>query len=185
MQAVGTSGVIPADLLHLAGEFDHVPVGIAKLQAHVTTSPSTSLEHELDSMLSQELPRLEQIVDAVHLERHMVERQVLVLGGDGGLCGTRNEPERVVIRAIAEEDHAELIAVGFLEPEDVSVELDGPFDVRDMKQDMADLARANGRRHDFSLPALFRISCVSPNRMKDSLRQRPCGSPEIVRWPAV
>src|SRR5215468_9099687 len=151
MQAVGTSGVIPADLLHLAGEFDHVPVGIAKLQAHVTTSPSTSLEHELDSMLSQELPRLEQIVDAVHLERHMVERQILVLGGEGGVCGTRNEPERVVIRAIAEEDHAELIAVGFLEPEDVRVELDGQLDVRDMEQDMADLARANRCRHDFSL----------------------------------
>src|SRR5262249_9562646 len=80
----------------------------------------------------------------------MVERQVLVLGGDGGLCGTRNEPERVVIRAIAEEDHAELIAVGLLEPEDVSVELDGPLDVRNIEQDMADLARANWCRHDFS-----------------------------------
>src|SRR5262249_17893392 len=116
VHAVGTSRVMPADLLHLAGEFDHVTVGIAKLQAHVTTSPATSFEHELDPVLSEELPRLEQIVDAVHLERHMVERQELVLGGDGGLCGTRNEPERMVIRAIAEEDHAELITVGFLEP---------------------------------------------------------------------
>src|SRR5499427_4058105 len=84
VHVVGTSRVIPADLLHLAGEFDHVTIGIAKLQAHITTSPSTSLEHELDPMLSEELPRLEQIVDAVHLERHMMERQVLVLGGEAG-----------------------------------------------------------------------------------------------------
>jgi hypothetical protein len=73
----------------------------------------------------------------------MVERQVLVLGGDGGICRTRNKPKRVVIRAIAEEDHAELIAIGLLEPQDVCVELDGPLDVRDMEQNMADLARAN------------------------------------------
>src|SRR5262250_458142 len=91
----------------------------------------------------------------------MVKRQVLVLGGEDGVCGTRNEPERVVIRAIAEKDHAELIAVGFLEPEDVRVELDGPLDVRDMEQDMADLARANRCRHDFSLSKLFRVSLLS------------------------
>src|SRR5215510_7474465 len=155
MQAVGTSRLIPADLIHLAGEFDHVTVGIAKLQAHVAPSPSPSLEYELDPVLSEELPRLEQIVDAVHLERHMVECQVLVLGGEGGICGTRNQPERVVICAITEEDHAELIAVGLLEPEDVSVELDGPLDVRDMKQDMADLARANWCRHDFSFTGVY------------------------------
>src|SRR5215471_11180473 len=81
VHAMGTSRLIPADLLHLAGEFDHVTVRIAKLQAHIATSPSTSLENELDPVLSEELPCLEQIVHAAHLERHMVECQVLVLGG--------------------------------------------------------------------------------------------------------
>src|SRR5262249_8083304 len=79
-----------------------------------------------------------------------VERQVLVLGGERRVSGTWNEPERVVIRAITEKDHAELITVRFLESQDVSVELDGPLDVRDMEQDMADLAGANWCRHDFS-----------------------------------
>src|SRR5262249_1266522 len=137
--------------------------GIAKLQAHVTPSPAAALEHELDPVLSEELPRFEQIVDAVHLERHMMERQVFILGSEGGVCGTRDEPECVVIRAITKEDHAELIAIGLLEPEDVSIELHGPLDVRDMKQDMADFARANRCRHDFSLPALFWIFRLSPN----------------------
>ena len=42
-----------------------------------------------------------------------------------------------------------------LNPQDVGVELDGPLDVRNMEQDMADLARANRCRHDFS----FRSHC--------------------------
>jgi hypothetical protein len=62
----------------------------------------------------------------------------------------------VVIRAITEKNHAELITVGLLEPQDVGVELDGPLDVRDMEQDMANLAGANWRGHDFS----FRLSTV-------------------------
>src|SRR5215510_9927080 len=155
MQAVGTNRLIPANLLHLACEFDHVTVGIAKLQAHVAPSPSASLEHELDPVSSEELSSLEKIVDAVHLQRHMVKRQILVLGGEGGVSGTRNEPERMVIRTIAKEDHPELIAVGLLKPEDVRVELDRPLDVRDMEQDMADLARANGCRHDFSFTGVY------------------------------
>jgi len=141
---------MPANLLHLAGEFDHVAVGIVKLQAHVAAGPAASLEHELDPSLSEELARLDQIIHAAHFERHVVERQVLVLGREGCVFGTRNEPERMVIRAIAEEDHAELIAVGLLEPQDVSVELDGPLDVRDVEQNVADLARANGCGHDVS-----------------------------------
>src|SRR5712692_1954595 len=150
VHAVGTRRLSPADLLHLAGELDHVAVGIAKLQAHVAARPAASLEHELDPLLSEEFTRLEEIVHAAHLERHVVKRQVLVLGGEGGFGGTRNEPERVVIRAVAEEDHAELITVGLLEPQDVRVELDGPLDVRNVEQDMADLARANRCRHDVS-----------------------------------
>src|SRR5262252_2157289 len=127
----------------------------------------------------------------------MVKRQVLVLGGEGGVCGTRNEPERVVIRAIAEEDHAELIAVGFLEPEDVRVELDGPLDVRDMEQDMADLARANRCRHDF-LPrssrsfVTYRMKGLTPSaslrltvdsslasRLPSRPPARPCYRPDL------
>src|SRR5215467_1168982 len=150
MQAVGTNRLIPANLIHLACEFDHVTVGIAKLQAHVAPSPSASLEHELDPVSSEELSSFEKIVDAVHLQRHMVKRQVLVLGGESGVSGTRNEPKRVVIRAITKKDHTELIAVRLFEPQDVSVELDGPLDVGDMKQDMADLSCANRCRHDFS-----------------------------------
>src|SRR5712692_10550601 len=91
VHAVGTRRLSPADLLHLAGELDHVAVGIAKLQAHVAARPAASLEHELDPLLSEEFTRLEEIVHAAHLERHVVKRQVLVLGGEGGFGGTRNE----------------------------------------------------------------------------------------------
>src|SRR5215470_15241232 len=59
VQAVRPRRLIPADLLHVAGELDHVAVGIMKLQAHVAAGPAAPLEHELDSVLSEKLACLE------------------------------------------------------------------------------------------------------------------------------
>jgi hypothetical protein len=51
--------------------------------------------------LGEELARPEEILDAVHFERHVMERQVPVLWRDRRVLGAGHEPERVVIGAVA------------------------------------------------------------------------------------